>query len=810
MADDETNNSDSAKHLNEGQDFNNLIEEYKDVKFLNVGMAQNQDEAYVSAEVYLTGDIQQKLIHAQAAQKTMAGFGDNSLNENVTALMRALELSASILKHHPEKVEKMPLLNNDNETFTPAKHLPEGWGWVDYEDGSGSLQSPDGKSVISYDYFSSEYKIDGEWYPMTYGKKSEAVFDKEAWEKHFNEKLIAAQKAEQTADYSHAYASCVTSEDSDYLDNLIKNAADVKEPFVVVKGFTNYDFNVPKLKPMPFIEASERFKEMNSPTSGFWLIHKENEETNKLNIFPYHYDKTGQKGSEYRDANKSAEYHDLHSYITKELRRAQDGLNSSKSDFSGISLLPDQEAIDRGYAALVAVDADREVNIQKRGEMMFTEDELVAVGIKTASLWGAEYISHEINQDEGVVKYLCVEHGEMFNTSLSFEKVQEELQEQHAHDQNQNVKDNANSALFVDMSDWCMAKDYNGAESFMDGSRPLIAETQYADIIICRGHREPNAVALSVCIGEYYYDGEVATKELAIEIGTRIAEQINATGKQQFENGSFRDFFYSLQITDISLQDGIGYIERNSAVNIQNNHEKENSMSKYDITARVNPLPDQSGKVKAMASVTIDNAIAINSLTVVEGNNGNLFVGYPQSKGNDDSYRDIVEFLKDENGKMTKESLNLKDDINKLLTEMYKNGERATPEVEGEVKEPVMHEIKAFVTPLRDSETATKGIGSVQIGEMFKINSVRINENTKEGSENFGKNFVAMPSRPDKSTESGYRDIVHPVTKEYGEVLRDTVLKQFDNQMAWKNHMANKETPAVDKPAVNKSNHDLS
>ena len=41
-----------------------------------------------------------------------------------------------------------------------------------------------------------------------------------------------------------------------------------------------------------------------------------------------------------------------------------------------------------------------------------------------------------------------------------------------------------NPALFVDMSDWCMAKDYNGAESFIDGSRPLIAETQYADIII--------------------------------------------------------------------------------------------------------------------------------------------------------------------------------------------------------------------------------------------------------------------------------------------------------------------------------------
>lgn len=227
-------------------------------------------------------------------------------------------------------------------------------------------------------------------------------------------------------------------------------------------------------------------------------------------------------------------------------------------------------------------------------------------------------------------------------------------------------------------------------------------------------------------------------------------------------------------------------------------------MSKYDISARLNPLKDQSGKVKAMASVTIDNAIAINSLTVVEGKNGGLFVGYPQSKGNDGSFRDIVEFLKDENGKMTKESSDLKIEINKLLTDMYKNGERAAPGHEGEAKEPVMHDIKAYVTPLRDSVNATKGLATVQIGEILKINSIRVNEKKETGEK-----FVAMPSRLDKSAVNGYRDIVHPVNKEYNELLKGTVLKQYDNQLAWKNHMANKEqaqTAQRDKPAANKSN----
>ena len=155
--------------------------------------------------------------------------------------------------------------------------------------------------------------------------------------------------------YSHAYESCVTEGDRDFLDRLIADAADIKEPFVVVKGFANHDLNVPVLEPMTFAEASERFREINSPTAGFWIVHKEYGETGSPSIFPYNYDKTGQKGSEYRDANRPAEYHDLRSFIAKELQRAQEGLGSSKNGFSGIALLPDREAIDRGHAALAAV-----------------------------------------------------------------------------------------------------------------------------------------------------------------------------------------------------------------------------------------------------------------------------------------------------------------------------------------------------------------------------------------------------------------------------------------------------------------------
>ena len=105
---------------------------------------------------------------------------------------------------------------------------------------------------------------------------------------------------------------------------------------------------------------------------------------------------------------------------------------------------------------------------------------------------------------------------------------------------------------------------------------------------------------------------------------------------------------------------------------------------------------------------------------------------------------------------------------------------------------------------------ATKGLATVQVGDMFKINSIRVNENIKEGSENFGKNFVSMPTRPDKSAESGYSEMVHPVNKVFAEKFKGAVLKQYDNQVAWKNRAADKaQAPEQNRQAANKSAQDI-
>lgn len=63
-----------------------------------------------------------------------------------------------------------------------------------------------------------------------------------------------------------------------------------------------------------------------------------------------------------------------------------------------------------------------------------------------------------------------------------------------------------------------------------------------------------------------------------------------------------------------------------------------------NITAvRVRKLKTSHGGLKAVASITIDNAFAVHDIKIIEGNKG-LFIGMPSRKASDlkDDYIDVV------------------------------------------------------------------------------------------------------------------------------------------------------------------------
>lgn len=61
----------------------------------------------------------------------------------------------------------------DDVKIEQAKNLPKGWLWHQYSDGSGHLESPDGKSFFIYDQETGEYKETD---------KSEWTFWNEYWD----------------------------------------------------------------------------------------------------------------------------------------------------------------------------------------------------------------------------------------------------------------------------------------------------------------------------------------------------------------------------------------------------------------------------------------------------------------------------------------------------------------------------------------------------------------------------------------------------------------------------------------------------
>ena len=73
------------------------------------------------------------------------------------------------------------------------------------------------------------------------------------------------------------------------------------------------------------------------------------------------------------------------------------------------------------------------------------------------------------------------------------------------------------------------------------------------------------------------------------------------------------------------------------------------------------------GKLKAFASITIDNEFVVSGLKVVEGNDESLFVAMPSNKGKDGEYYDIAFPL-------TKE---LRDEIGDIVIDAYRENQRS-------------------------------------------------------------------------------------------------------------------------------------
>ncbi|MBQ6922519.1 MAG: septation regulator SpoVG [Clostridia bacterium] len=62
---------------------------------------------------------------------------------------------------------------------------------------------------------------------------------------------------------------------------------------------------------------------------------------------------------------------------------------------------------------------------------------------------------------------------------------------------------------------------------------------------------------------------------------------------------------------------------------------------------RVRMVKNSDGKLKAVASVTVDDCFVVHDIKIIEGNEG-YFIAMPSRKTSDGSYRDIAHPIKPE------------------------------------------------------------------------------------------------------------------------------------------------------------------
>ena len=89
------------------------------------------------------------------------------------------------------------------DRIIPAEHLPEGWEWRLYDDGSGGLYSPENEKVVEVDFATSEYKNEKGWsfidgYP--YETISSGEFMR-SYEKRVSEVIERENKTERGETY---------------------------------------------------------------------------------------------------------------------------------------------------------------------------------------------------------------------------------------------------------------------------------------------------------------------------------------------------------------------------------------------------------------------------------------------------------------------------------------------------------------------------------------------------------------------------------------------------------------------------------
>lgn len=180
----------------------------------------------------------------------------------------------------------------------------------------------------------------------------------------------------------------------------------------------------------------------------------------------------------------------------------------------------------------------------------------------------------------------------------------------------------------------------------------------------------------------------------------------------------------------------------------------------------VTPLPYSTNGTLALASVTVDNAVVINSIAVKQNQNGELYVQMPQkfnkTKG---AYEDVAFPI----------TSAARDELVGKVIAKYNN-----PSISYDIRDKVNIDpdisanIAKYQKPLENGKI---GSGTLTVGDSFVIRNVNTYQSEKG-------QFYQLPSY--KALSGEFKSIVAPATKEMHNKISDVVKTELNTEYSYR------------------------
>lgn len=188
-----------------------------------------------------------------------------------------------------------------------------------------------------------------------------------------------------------------------------------------------------------------------------------------------------------------------------------------------------------------------------------------------------------------------------------------------------------------------------------------------------------------------------------------------------------------------------------------------------EYSIQLNAVNNPDKRVRAFATLVFGDSFKVTNVAVLEGKKGN-FVSMPSFRTKErDEHNNPV--YKDVCNPITKE---FREELYRDILELYDEMEQmGRAEVKREADDPEEPDFTVRVTPFEREGSNMVGLASIVLDESFSVGNVSVVQ---------GKNgmFVAMPSY--KASNSKYRDVCFPITKEFREKVNKAVLETYEQE----------------------------